>query len=49
MTTGQGASTRTTGTESGNKPAAQQPTTTGQNGTAAGTSGAPAQPRGQQQ
>jgi hypothetical protein len=49
MTTGQGDSTRTTGTESGNKPAPQQPANAGQNGTAAGNSGTPAQPHGQQQ
>jgi hypothetical protein len=49
IATGQGDSTRTTGTESGNKPAPQQPANAGQNGTAAGNSGAPAQPRGQQQ
>jgi hypothetical protein len=45
MTTGQGDSTRTTGTESGNKPAPQQPANAGPNGTAAGNSGAPAQPQ----
>lgn len=49
MTTGQGDSTRTTGTESGTKPAPQQPANAGQNGSAAGNSGAPAQPGGQQQ
>jgi hypothetical protein len=49
MTTGQGDSTRTTGTESGTKPAPQQPANAGPNGTAAGNSGAPAQPHGQQQ
>jgi hypothetical protein len=49
MTTGQGDSTRTTGTESGHNPANQQPANAGQDGSAAGNSGAPAQPGGQQQ